>query len=183
MAAGGRGFHAVQRLTIRRVGFAPEAVRDAGRRHQVTFVARVDEDAARVARAAQRGDGGDACAVFLDAVGAVQPFVAAYVERVVGDEGFEDLFGDVRLEHPHAVGVGVVVAVLRFGLLLPARVVVVGFLDAGVKVTAQSANHRIVAGVGPAQALRGESAQVLLGADQNHALLQLFGLHGRDHAG
>jgi hypothetical protein len=183
MRVGGGGLDAVQRLAVLGVGFTAHRVRDAGRRHQVALVRRIDEHAARVPGTAQGGDRRDAGAGFFDAAFAIEPLVTPNVERVALDQRLEDFFGDVRLEYPHAVGVLVVVAVRSFGLLDPACVVVVGLFDPRVEASAQAADHRVVAGVGPAQALSREPTQKRLGTHQDHALLHLLRLHRGDHAG
>ena len=55
--------------------------------------------------------------------------------------------------------------------------------DAVIKLARQPADHRLVAGVGPAQSAAGQTAQVLVRADHDHRLAHLLGLHGRGHAG
>ncbi len=63
-----RGFDAVVLFAVGGVGFAPGGVANSGLGHQVALIRGVDEHAAFVAASVFHDDGGDALAVFDDAL-------------------------------------------------------------------------------------------------------------------
>lgn len=168
---------AVPGFVVDAVGLAADVVVDAGGGDEVALVGGVDEHLAVVGFAGEGADRGDACAVFGfgDAVfGAVEPLVTVDGDVVLFDEVFEDLFGGVGFEDPHgAVGAvdggGALAFVAVAGAVLPGPVflIVVVEPEAVVELAGEAADDGFVAGVGEAEAAGGESAEVLVGADDD----------------
>ena len=185
-----RGFDAVVLLAVGRVGFAAGGVVHAGLRHQVAFIGRVDEHAARIAAAVFHDDGGDALAGLDDA------FAGAQIEARLHDDGdlvlcehlLIDRGSDVGLEGPHGVVGGVDLGVAEFVVTL-ARLIFPGFgllvmlLDAAIEFAGDAADHLLVADVGPAQAAGGESAEMRAGVDDDGRLAHTNYLDGGGDSG
>src|SRR5205823_541176 len=129
-------------FAILRGAFAAERVGDAALRHEVAFVAAVDEYGRGELAAVLRPDGGDRRAVFADAV-----FLAETLPLEDRDAGgaqhlAEDGFGDVRLVQP-----GDIVAVARHLVVHPytpvelERVPADGFLAAVIGPAEPAGDH------------------------------------------
>ena len=169
---------------------APDVIRDAGGRHQIAFVAGVDEHSASIRLATEHGDRDDPAVLFLDAAGAVEPSVAMDGDLLLGDEIFKDLLGRVWLEDPHRPLVSVdgrraLAAIAVFGSLLPFPGVIVLIVppDAVIELPGQTADDLLAAGVGPAEPAGRQTAQMRVGADQDHRLAHFGHLHRRRHPG
>ena len=116
--------HARPFLTELRGAFASDPVRDAGCRHKVSLVGRVDEGCARESGPADGRDAPDAAVLKDHAVFAVQPFVTPHVDAVLRDESLKDLLRRMGLENPHRALLAVdggraLAAVAVFLALLP----------------------------------------------------------------
>ena len=155
--------------------------------HEVALVGGVDEHLARVGLAAQGGDGGDLLAVFLHALGAVQPLIAHHFEAEFLHVVFKDLLCHMRLKDPHRAVFAIhsgralaFAAVFGFLLLHPGGVLVVVLPHTVVKVTRETADHGLVARVGKAETAAAQAAEMLVRRDDDDALAHLLGLHGGD---
>ena len=144
--------HAGEGFAILRRALAPERVGDAGLRHQVAFVAGVDEHGRGELAAVLGGDRGDGRAVLAHAVLLAQPLPLEDGDAGGAQHLAEDRFRDVRLVQPRDV-----VAVARH---------LVMHADAPVELERVAADHFLVAVVGPAEAARDHAAQMRCGLDQ-----------------
>src|SRR5262245_19171198 len=173
-------------LAVHAVGFAAYVITHSCRRHQIALVGRVDEHFAGVTFAAERRDRGDAGAVLLHAILAVEPFVAMDGDLVFPDQLFKNLFCDVRLEDPHRALLAVdrrralpFIAIFFALLPLPGRGLVIKLPDAMVKLARQPADDRFVASVSESQTAAGEAAQMLVRRDDDDRLAHPTRLYRR----
>jgi len=90
--------HSVQRFTVRLVAFSANMIGNAGGRHQVAFVSRVDIHHATVSFAGFHRDRDDTCAVFLNALFPIEPLAEDDGDLVLLEHVLENLLGDVGLE-------------------------------------------------------------------------------------
>ena len=180
----------VDGFIIDAIGFPSDVVAHSGGGHEVAFVGGIDEDFSDEFVAVEGGEGEDLSAVFLDAFLAVEPGITHDCDLVLGDVLVEDFFGDMGFEDPHRVVAGAVAALafldgaeLFLRLLTPGfGVVVVGF-DALIELAREPADAAGVTVIGPTESTAAESAEVLVGADHDHAFAHLAGLHCGHHGG
>ena len=145
---------------------------------------------AEVGLSVERSDGDDPVALLLYAILAIEPGVADDRDFRFLHPRLVDVLGHVRLEDPHrAVGAVEGLRALAFVAelfpFLPAPCLgfVIVLPDAMVELPREAANHRLVAGVGPAKPAGGESAQMLLRADHHDGFVHPLGLNrGGDRA-
>ena len=182
--------HAVVLLAVGGVGLAAHGVLDAGRRHQVAFVGRVEKHSAPVCVSGERGDRLDPAIPLGHAPLPLEPLVADHRDPVLPDKIVESLLGHVGLEHPHRAGRAVdrrralaPVAIVIAGLPLPGFRPLVVLPDVVIELAGQSADHGLIAGVGHAQAAAREPAQMPIGRNNDDRFPHPGRLHGRRDRG
>jgi len=182
---------AVPLLAIDLRRLAAHVVGDARGRHEVAFIRGVQEHPGAIGFAAEHSDRCNAAAVFADALRAIEPLVAMDGESCARRRGLRTPVRRHGASKIHIVrSVPSIAAVpcprlAIFGLLLPLpdAVLLVVSPDAMVELAGQTPDDFLAARVGPAEPAGRETAQVLLGTDQNHGLAHLGDLHRCDHAG
>ena len=181
--------HGVPLLAIRTLRLASYMVVNAGRRHEIALVRRVDEHPSRVRPSAQHPDRRNAAADLRDAFRSIQPFVTMNGNPVFAHELFEYLLGDVRLEDPHRPVLAVdggralsLVSVFLASLPLPRFRTLILLPDAVIELTREAADHRFVPGVGESEPAARQPAQVLVGPDDHNRLSHPVRLNGGNHA-
>src|SRR5215470_4887244 len=154
--------HAVPFLAVNARRLASHVVIHTRGPHQVALVGRVDEHLPRIAPAAERRDRGQAGAVLLHAILAIEPFVAMDGNSILFDQFLEDLFSDVRLEDPHRATLAVnrrralpLIAIFLALLPLPCRGLFITLPDTMVKLARQPADDSFVASVSESQSAAG----------------------------
>ena len=199
MARGVRRLDAVQRLAVGGVRLAADVVGDAGLRHEVALVRRVDEDAAFVALTRFHPDRRDGGARLRHAAAAeVEPPAEAHGHAGLVGHRLQDALGDARLEHPHrrpAVALGhrvrpavplvadALALVLLAALVDPGRGLRVVRRDPLVERARQPADRGLVADVGVAEPARREAPEPLPGLDQDDGAAHVPRLDGGDDTG
>lgn len=164
--------HAVPFFAVLGRRFTTDAVIDAGRGHQITFVGRVDKDLSPIRFAVGHLDRFDLRSRFDDAPLAIEPAVPVNGDLVFRDILLEDLFRDMGFEDPlrplalvDRRGPLTAIAVGLASLLPPRGVIGVMFPNAVIKIPRQPADDTLVAGIGEAQPAAAEASEVFFGAD------------------
>ncbi len=185
VGAGVAGLHAIESLPVLAVRFPTHRETHARSGHEVALVGGVDEHPAGKSVSGEHLDGENAAILLFNPVRAIEPLVAVHRDVVFLHEFLEDPLRHVRFENPHGALATVdggralsPVSVLGALLPLPGCVVLVILPDAVVELPGESADHALLSGVGPAQASRGKSAEMLVRAHDHDRLAHALGLHG-----
>ncbi len=168
---------AIDRLAVGCIGFAANVILDSRGRHQVPFVARVDEHRSRECATAFHPNFDDAIFLLGDPVRAVESFSRDEDHLRLCQPIPKDFAGDMGLEGPHGVFVFLVecftAKVFLSGFAGPPVGVAVHAMNSLIEFASHTADRSLVADVGRPETSGRQSSEMLRRFDQCDGVPQL----------